>query len=326
MKLLKPAMTALLAGVLLSTSGCGSGDAVPRDKDSDIVLSITDAPVDNLLEAVILVSGVELGHSSGRTQTIRYDKPQRVDLVQYQNGNSFLLTQEFTPIETGTYNWIRLTLVLGKDRSDGSYVRFNSGAQYPLYLRSGSEGQLQINQPFKAPQGGTVRLMLDLDLRQSLPPNPDGANYPIHPVLRLADLSAAGTLIVQSEPAAIRSRLKGPAATPEECSPGIYVYPETGIAPDDMDFSSEDGPSPLAAYPLNNPDGLGMVTTRVPFLPTGTYRVTATCDFEADLSDTSQWNGSLPGGGGSAMTWLPLASAPVQHLGTTYLSIPFEGT
>jgi uncharacterized protein DUF4382 len=175
------------AALLASCSESGGGNT------GSLTLGIGDAPVDGATEVVIVFTGIEL-HHAGSTRRIDFDEPRSVDLLAYQNGATVNLLDGLE-VDAGRYEWMRLDVIAEQNRSDGSYIKFASGEQFPLYIPSGSESGLKINRPFTVAAGGVTRLVADFDLRKSVlePPGLE-PNYVLKPVLRLMDELEVGDI------------------------------------------------------------------------------------------------------------------------------------
>ncbi len=118
--------TALL---LLAIGGCSDGsggngtDTGSIAPDSGfITLGITDAPVDDAAEVVVVVvTGVELQRGPENTITINFDSPKRIDLLRYRDGVSFNLLDN-QAVLPGNYQWLRLRITAEQNLQSGSYT------------------------------------------------------------------------------------------------------------------------------------------------------------------------------------------------------------
>jgi len=288
----------------LMLSGCGAQDD-SGPGSGQLNLKIGDAPVDGASEVVIVFTGVEL-HSAGGTTSIDFAQPRELDLLAYQNGATTNLLENET-VTAGEYQWMRLKVIAERNLSDGSYILFEDGGQFPLYIPSGSESGLKINRPFRVAQGGITRLVADFDLRKSIiaPPGQD-PNYVLKPVLRLVDELEAGGIEGEVDLAALAVQQLGEAATAADCAGGIYLFSGAAVPPDDMDGDALDGADPVAFQPLAF-DGLqNLVPYSFAFVEAGTYTVAATCDFDVDVSpEVSEYNPGAAEGepGFGTMNW-----------------------
>ncbi|MEJ2006090.1 MAG: DUF4382 domain-containing protein, partial [Cyclobacteriaceae bacterium] len=75
-----------------------------------IRLSITDAPLDNpdIMEVNLAVKRVDIKGAAGWEVLESFEEPLDINLLDYRDGNSFLITEE--SIAAGEYQEIRLVL------------------------------------------------------------------------------------------------------------------------------------------------------------------------------------------------------------------------
>jgi hypothetical protein len=283
-----------LLSALLVACGGGGESPVPTASTGSIFLTLTDAPVDDAAEVVIVFTGVELQRSQGAAVTINFDTPRSIDLLKFRNGVTTTLLDGVS-IAAGQYSGLRLLLTAQQNLQSGSYIRLRDGRQFPLFIPSGAETGLKLVRPFVVAQGGATRLLVDFDLRKSVVAPPGQApNWFLRPALRLVDELQVGSLTGSVDLAALAAAQE---RTPATCRPGVYVYTGSGATPDDMDGSSTDGPDPLVYLPLTVPDQVGTAATyTVRFLEPGAYTVAATCYFEVDADPTvSEYNPAVTG-------------------------------
>src|SRR5512139_3588040 len=144
-------------GVLFAATaglnGCGGGGNGKSDFTSgSISVNLTDAPVDSASEVHIVFTGIELHQASGSTIAIDFSSPKSLDLMKLQNGVTSALTEE-SLVPAGDYDWMRLKVLATKNSQGESYIKLESGQQYPLWIPSGSETGLKLVKPFKVAQG-----------------------------------------------------------------------------------------------------------------------------------------------------------------------------
>jgi len=159
--------------LLLASAGCSDGSSNGANSTSIapdngfVTLGITDAPVDDAAEVVVVVTGVELQRGPESTITINFDTPKRIDLLRYRDGASFNLLDN-QAVLPGNYQWLRLRITTEQNLQSGSYIKLRDGRQFPLYIPSGAETGLKLSKPFVVAQRATTRLMIDFDLRKSV--------------------------------------------------------------------------------------------------------------------------------------------------------------
>jgi hypothetical protein len=182
---------AVSLGCLATLAACGGSSGGGQDM-GQLTLRIGDAPVDGATEVVVVFTGVVL-HGPGGTHRIEFTEPRDIDLLAYQNGATVDLLDD-VEVEAGEYDWMRLEVIAEQNRSDGSYILFQTGEQYPLYVPSGAQTGLKLNRPFTVAAGGITRLVADFDLRKSIIQPPGlSPNYELKPVLRLMDELEVGS-------------------------------------------------------------------------------------------------------------------------------------
>jgi len=309
---------------LLAIGGCSNGSS---DNGTDtgsiapdsgfITLGITDAPIDDAAEVVVVVTGVELQRGPESTITINFDSPKRIDLLRYRDGVSFNLLDN-QAVLPGNYQWLRLRITAEQNLQSGSYIKLRDGRQFPLYIPSGSESGLKLSKPFVVAQRATTRLMIDFDLRKSVvaPPG-QSPNWILRPSLRLVDLLEVGALKGTVDVAALALAQQTTAAN---CKPGVYVYEGSGVTPDDMDGVTTDGVDPLVYQPLTPAAPGAPVNYSFQFLAAGDYTVAATCQADVDADPArSEYDPTavIPPGGTPSMKFTVKGARIVKDSTTT---------
>ena len=301
------------------SSGGGEGAGTGR-----LTLRIGDAPVDGASDVVVVFTGIAL-HGPGGTRAIEFPEPREIDLLDFQNGATVNLL-DGVEVEAGEYTWMRLDVIAEQNRNDGSYILFESGEQYPLYVPSGSETGLKLNRPFTVAAGGITRLVADFDLRKSIiQPAGLSPNYVLKPVLRLMDELEVGAIAGEVDLAALAAEQLEPGAGAAECSGGVYLFAGTDAQPDDADGDSTDGNDPVVYQPLEF-DGLNaLVPYQIAFVEAGDYTVAATCHFDVDASpESSEYNPGAAIGepGFETMKWTANGQVVVEPDATTIVNLP----
>lgn len=308
----------------LTACGGGSGSSGQASDMGRLNLRIGDAPVDGASEVVVVFTGIEL-HSQGETRRIEFPEPRSIDLLAYQNGATVNLLDDLE-VEAGEFQWMRLNVIAEMNRSDGSYILFESGEQYPLYIPSGSETGLKINRPFTVAAGSITRLLADFDLRKSIiaPPG-QSPNYLLKPVLRLMDELEIGEIDGQVDLAALAVAQLGDGSDAADCAGGIYLFGGSNVVPDDADGEATDGADPILHQPLEF-DGLNSVVPyHFAFVEAGNYSVVATCSFDVDASpEESEYDPQAADGepGFETMKWTSAGDVVVESGATTTVNMP----
>jgi hypothetical protein len=270
---------------VLALAACSSGG--DGESTGTLNLAITDSPVDEAAEVVIVFTGVELKPAGGPPFSIDFEENEVIDLLQLQNGiTDELLTNR--SVIAGSYEWMRLKVLAEMNQQDGSYILLESGEQCPLFVPSGAQTGLKLVRPFVVAQGGVTRLLIDFDLRKSViePPGIE-PNYLLKPTLRLMDELEAGAIQGQVDLAALAA-LQGT----DPCDGGLYLFSGHAATPDDTDGDEVDGADPVVYLKLE-PDVVGgtVASYALPFVEAGSYTAAATCNFAVDaLPDTSEYD------------------------------------
>lgn len=313
----------LACALALSACGGGSNDGMGA-QTGQLSLAIGDAPVDGATEVVIVFTGIEL-HSNGSTRSIDFAERREIDLLAYQNGATVNLLESLA-VDAGEYQWMRLKVLAERNLSDGSYILFENGEQFPLYVPSGSETGLKINRPFRVAAGGITRLVADFDLRKSIiaPPG-QSPNYMLKPVLRLMDELQIGDVEGAIDLAALAVLQLGADSGAADCDGGVYLFNGAAVTPDDMDGDAADGAGPVVFKPLAY-DGLeAVVPYRFAMVEAGAYTVAATCNFGVDASpEASEYNPGAATGepGFETMHWTAAGNVVVAPDGTATVNLP----
>jgi hypothetical protein len=180
--------------MITACGGGGGGDPIGY---GELAIAVTDAKpllpegVTNLWVEIaeVLVHGKGGWESLPMVQT-----PYTIDLLQF-HGDDIDDTTELVPpvmLTSGKYTQIRLVLAEG-----GANISFDDGAtSIPVVIPS-ENLKTDKNIDFDVPSGGSVDLMIDFDLSQSLVVTDDGSgtlSYKLKPVLHIVDTFEAATI------------------------------------------------------------------------------------------------------------------------------------
>lgn len=256
----------------LGLAGCGGGDSVSASAATgNATFALSDAAVDGVTAVNITFTGLELKPADGQVQTIVFDKPKTLNLVDLQNGKTANLILN-KPLPAGRYNWVRLDL----DTSSMS-LSTATGGMHDLTIPSGAETGLKLVHGFTVPSGGNVTFTLDFSLRKSLVE--DAKGYKLKPTLRIVDDSAAGEVTGTVDYATISQQ--------QSCSTqsGYYgvVYLYSGDDAKEGELGSSD--EPYLTAPVSY-DGQTYSYT-LAHIPAGSYSLAYTCGIDnADTEDS----------------------------------------
>lgn len=159
---------------------------------------ITDAPVDdaNISTVVISIVGVEVNGPDGWKTVKEFEEAVKIDLLSYQNGEAYLLTEEI--IEAGVYTEVRLKLNIqeeidGELQNPGCYIEFKDGTKEPLFVPSGGQSGYKAKGEFALPTDGVVAITLDFDVRKAIVKT-GNERYILKPTIRLVANEEAGVI------------------------------------------------------------------------------------------------------------------------------------
>jgi len=263
----------LITGMIAALTACGGGGSSDK-KEGQISLGLTDAPVDSLQSVVVTVTGVSLKPKDGSTQEVTFTEPKVIDMLDLQNGAVETLLDNYT-VPAGEYNWIRLEL---STEENALYVVDDLGGTVGLTIPSGFQTGLKLNTGFVVPQGGDANFTIDFDLRKSVTKPNGQADYFLKPSLRLIDNASVGTLTGEVSSALVQNK----CANSGEFSGLVYVFSGSDVTPDDYD---ETTPNALTAGKVSLDGDSGNYIYSVPFLSSGNYTITYSCDIDNTLLD-----------------------------------------
>jgi len=251
--------------------------------DSSISLRLTDAPIDNLVRAVLQFTGVELKLQSGGWVKFTLAAPKSIDLLQQQNGNTADLLIN-VPAPAADYKEIRLFTGSG---AMVNFVEETGGGIEPLQIPGGSGAGLMLKQDFMITSSHAASFIIDFDLRQSIRSPGNSGNYQFHEVMRLISVSGVGGFRGEVDPMQLDNN------PPSDCSDNMidtfnaaYVFSGHGVTPSGINQLTP-GIEPVTTTSVNLDIASGKYLYEVAFLPAGNYTVAVTCnanleDLEAD--------------------------------------------
>jgi hypothetical protein len=186
-------------------------------------------------------------------------------------------------VPAGDYNWIRLYLERdgtvdnppASNFGTTSHVRFENGDVFKLAIPSGLQTGLKLVGGFTVDDGGSTRLVIDVNLQRALV-QPQSANwdqyYFLRPALRLVRLEEVG-------------HLRGVIDTqvfvddPDCLDNGaVYLYEGHDQALEDV----QDDTGPLASALIEYDAVEEEYRYRIGHLPAGPYTVALTCEADRD--------------------------------------------
>ena len=305
-----------LAALALGTAAlgaCGGGSVAPAS--GALSVSMADTPVDNATSVVVDFTGIELHNTNGSTFTVTFPSAKQIDLLKLQNGVTGGLTQGES-VPAGNYDWMRLDVLANKNTQGQSYITLSTGAQYPLYIPSGSETGLKLNSPFTVAQGSTTQLIIEFNLRQSVTSTTDGQNYVLVPSLRLENQLQVGTIAANVDLAALTTQQLGSGTQVSQCKGGLFLFSGATASP-----QNGGGPNVVDFEPIPYDGTTTKVSLSIPYVATGSYTVAATCNY--DLYNPAAVLGQT---GYQSLHWTVQDNVSVTANGTATVSMPSSTT
>jgi hypothetical protein len=269
----KRAQCIQITAIFLSLAACGGGDG--QSPTGFLAISITDAPVYEVLEVNVQFSGVTLKPKNGDEIVIEFDAPKNFDLLTLANGMTAELLPD-TKVPAGPYNWIRLAVNAEFDNVFDSYAVLPTG-QVELRVPSGSQNGLKLVSGFTVTQNNATNLVIDWDLRKALSDPVGQPGLHLRPALRITDMASYGTLIGSVDAALIAAA---------DCSGdqvlgtgnAVYLYNGTTDTPGDIGDATTD-PLVTASVTQNSDGTYGY---SINFLSIGEYSAAFTCQAADD--------------------------------------------
>ncbi len=302
----------------LQLTACGGGGESTTSSNtvSGLVLSITDAAIDNdrIAEVWVRFTEVIVHASDGTLTTYQVEdnsdpgniKPYRdIELKSLVSGKTMLLGE--IPLTAGNYDWIRLVI-----DAANTYVVETGGGSYRVKCPSCTQSGFKLNRAFTIDTSGWTDFTIDFDLRKSLTlSNPNRArqdgDYILRPTLRIIDTALASSYIHGSVTDQ-RSEQVNPAF-PDGCVVYVYTGDAASTEPDDICVNSNPGicqatDRPLLTTPVKMDTGTGDYVYDTGLIYPGIYTVALLCepdDAEADemllfMSETGVQADAVAGG------------------------------
>jgi hypothetical protein len=206
---LLPLSLALSAGAALVVACGGSIDG---DRATGTLrLSLTDAPACGYDNVWVTVEKVRV-HRSGSADPgddgwseVVLATPQRIDLLEYTNGNVLPLGE--TELPAGTYTQMRLLLSAnGNSAPFANAIKPSGGSETALDTPSGQQSGLKFNVDMTVPENQVASFVLDFDACRSFVRAGNSGKYLLKPVIRVIPvLSDTGQRIVGNVHAGLAS-------------------------------------------------------------------------------------------------------------------------
>lgn len=229
-----------LAGSAALIAACGGGGGDSNGSTGTLRLSLTDAPACGYDHVWVTVEKVRVHRSddagendSGWSEVV-LAAPQRIDLLEYTNGNTLPLGE--TQLPSGTYTQMRLVLAAnGNAAPFANAIQPTGGSETALDTPSAQRSGLKINVDMIVPANQVADFVLDFDACRSFVRAGNSGKYLLKPVIRVIPvLSDAGQRIVGYVDAGlangdtlVSAQLDGAIvkSTPPEADGRFVLYP-----------------------------------------------------------------------------------------------------
>lgn len=191
---------ALASGAVL-IAACG-GSNNDDDGTGTMRLALTDAPACGYDHVWVTVEKVRVHRSGSASEDdngwseVVLASPQRIDLLEYTNGNILPLGE--TELPSGTYTQMRLVLSAnGNSAPFANAIQPSGGSETALDTPSGQQSGLKFNVDMTVPENQVASFVLDFDACRSFVRAGNSGKYLLKPVINVIPvLSDAGQRIV----------------------------------------------------------------------------------------------------------------------------------
>lgn len=236
--------------------------------EGELVIDLTDAPIDGASRVELAVSSVELLGSDGNATTIDSEHTDSFDMLDYRDGERLRLVSADGELD-GSYIGLRVRF-----DDDDAYVLRN-GVSVPIELLSAGE---YADVDLSLDDNDSTSLVVDLDLRFSLIDQVDALGvYQMIPVIRVIDADSAGS---------IEGTIEADEIADTDCRSGrdlgtgvaVYLYEGAGVTPSDY---YDDSTVTNLAQPIGSADVAyddDAWSYRFHYVAPGSYTVAWTCE------------------------------------------------
>jgi hypothetical protein len=180
---------ALMIGMIALLPSCSSDDDNPM-QSGQVKVYITDAPVDdaNVEAVVISVNKIEMNGPRGWEPVKEFDTPFSINILDYQNGKSYFVTD--ANVTAGAYTEARFVLNADTDMNatvtnPPCFIRYKDGSKQPLFIPSGTTSGYKAKGTVEVVANSTTEVTLDFDARRSIVEAGNSGKFILKPTVRL---------------------------------------------------------------------------------------------------------------------------------------------
>lgn len=182
-------MGALMVGMIALLPSCNNDDDEPM-QSGQVKVYITDAPIDdaNVEAVVISVTKIEMNGPKGWETVKEFDTPFSINILDYQNGKSYFVTD--ANITAGTYSEARFVLNAATDMNatvtnPPCFIRYKDGSKQPLFIPSGTSSGYKAKGTVDVVANSTTEVTLDFDARRSIVEAGNSGKFILKPTVRI---------------------------------------------------------------------------------------------------------------------------------------------
>jgi len=166
---------------LVALWGC---DAFQSDGGGRLRVELTDAPLDDVMEARVTIERLELLADDGDVITLS-DDDMEFNLLELRNG----LTAELADVEVPEGDYSQLRILVDEEAT----LVFNNGSEEILKVPSGSQTGIKVLFPsFTFTDENDVVLTVDFDAARSFVQSGGNGKYIFKPVLKAEKIVVDG--------------------------------------------------------------------------------------------------------------------------------------
>lgn len=190
-------MGALMLGLIALLPAC-SNDEEPM-QSGQVKVYITDAPIDdaNVEAVVISVTKIEMNGPRGWETVKEFDTPFSINILDYQNGKSYFVTD--ATLTAGTYTEARFMLNANTDidanvSNPPCFIRYTDGSKQPLFVPGGASSGYKVKGTVDVLPNSTTEVTLDFDARRSIVKAGESGKFILKPTVRIVENKTAARL------------------------------------------------------------------------------------------------------------------------------------